>query len=95
MMLNELSNGSDETWNMYQEVMGIPDPTVDVWQAFKKPRMCNYIWCGDEMTENNVVKYHDYNGESCMDDAFRFSRVYLRPATSVFAQPKILWRNRV
>ena len=73
---------------MHQELKGLPDRTVDLWEACQKTKMCNYIWRDDEMPETDVLKYHDFNGESCNHDTFRFSRVYLRPATSVFAQPK-------
>ena len=38
------------------------------------------------MTENDVFKHQDFNAKS--GDRGRFSRVYLRPATSVFTQPK-------
>ena len=40
------------------------------------------------MTETDVLNYQDFNGKSSSNGEYRFSRVYLRPATSVFAKPK-------
>lgn len=67
--------------------MELPDRTVDLWEACNKPEKCNYIWRNDEKTETDVLKYHEFNGESSDDPPDRLSRLYLRPATSVFTQP--------
>ncbi len=40
------------------------------------------------MTETDVFDYKDFNGEVPYCEHKRFSRVYLRPAKTVFAQPK-------
>lgn len=50
--------------------------------------MCNLIWRYDNMTETDVLEYKNFNGKLPYGDHYRFSRVYLRPAKTVFAQPK-------
>jgi hypothetical protein len=50
--------------------------------------MCNLIWRYDNMTETDVLEYKNFNGKMHYCDELRFSRVYLRPAQTVFAQPK-------
>jgi hypothetical protein len=50
--------------------------------------MCNFIWPYDRTTETDVLEYKDFNGKVPYCEHKRFSRVYLRPAKTVFAQPK-------
>ncbi|XP_046453567.1 tripartite motif-containing protein 2-like [Daphnia pulex] len=103
LMLDELGKASDATaniilrmggrcdnkdWDTYTRDVGLAHRTVDVWEACKKPGMCNLIWRYDNMTETDVLEYKDFNGKMPYIDRYLFSRVYLRPANTVIAQPK-------